>query len=146
MFLQACVILFTGGVSASMHSGIHTPRSRHPQSRHPPEQTPAGADTPWEQTPPAAEHAGRYGQRAGGTHSTGMQSCWVYVYIEIRGTYFCDTVVQCRQGHNDFTVKMFKVFNWNFKIPTITGLGHIAHFVTSSGFKVGHTLGAPLKD
>ena len=24
---------------------------------------------------PSAEHAGRYGQRAGGTHPTGMQSC-----------------------------------------------------------------------
>ena len=25
--------------------------------------------------PPGTEHAGRYGQRAGGTHPTGMQSC-----------------------------------------------------------------------
>ena len=64
------------------------------------EQTPPRADTPlnqtlpWEQTPPGAdtppgpepprtryppaspsEHAGRYGQHAGGTHPTGMQSC-----------------------------------------------------------------------
>ena len=75
------------------------PRSRHPLeqtplpqeqtppgSRHPQEQTPLsrhpppGADTPSprEQTPPpGAEHAGRYGQRAGGTHPTGMQSCFI---------------------------------------------------------------------
>ena len=32
--------------------------------------------------PPEAEHAGRYGQRAGGTHPTGMQSCndWIIVH------------------------------------------------------------------
>ena len=32
-------------------------------------------DTPRSRHPPATEHAGRYGQRAGGTHPTGMQSC-----------------------------------------------------------------------
>ena len=81
------------GVSASVHAGIH------PQSRHP-----YGADTPWEQTPseqtppppppgsrhhpeqtpqsrhpnpPTTEHAGRYGQCVGGTHPTGIQSCYL---------------------------------------------------------------------
>ena len=39
--------------------------------------TPLGADTPQEQTPSRTEHAGRYGQCAGGTHPTGMQSCFV---------------------------------------------------------------------
>ena len=101
MFSQACVILFTGGCLPQCMLG-YTPLSRHPPeqtpplsrhppgSRHPPEQTspreqtppwsrPPGADTPWsrcppEQTPPQ-DHAGRYGQRAGGTHPTGMQSC-----------------------------------------------------------------------
>ena len=108
MFSQACVILFTGWVSASVHAGIppppkqtppgaDTPGSRHlpgadtpwgadtPQEQTPPSpdqtppgaDTPLGADTPWEQTPPRAEHAGRYGQRAGGTHPTGMQSCYL---------------------------------------------------------------------
>ena len=43
--------------------------------------TPAAGNPPWEQIPPGAdppgiEHAGRYGQRAGGTHPTGMQSCF----------------------------------------------------------------------
>ena len=33
------------------------------------EADPPGADTP------RAVHAGRYGQQAGGMHSTGMQSC-----------------------------------------------------------------------
>ena len=27
-------------------------------------------------TPPGAVHAGKYGQEAGGTHPTGMQSCF----------------------------------------------------------------------
>ena len=116
MFLQACVILFTGGVSASVHAGIaHTPQAdippeqTPPRSRHPPgaDTHPLGADTPpeadtpprsrhppgsrhppWEQTPPLgadtppppAEHAGRYGQRAGGTHPTGMQSCIMWTF------------------------------------------------------------------
>ena len=55
-----------------------------PGTPPPPEQTPPGPGTPppLEQTsprpgtpPPEAEHAGRYGQRAGGPHPTGMQSC-----------------------------------------------------------------------
>ena len=83
--------------------GAGTPRSRHPLRRHPQEQTPPqsrhppGADPPeqtppLEQTPPqsrhppppgadtpSTEHAGRYGQCAGGTHPTGMQSClWMF--------------------------------------------------------------------
>ena len=39
----------------------------------------------WDQAPPRpggtprAEHAGRYGQRAGGTHPTGLQSCF-YIF------------------------------------------------------------------
>ena len=55
-----------GGGSASVHAGIPPPPGADPpRSRHPPEQT-----------PPTAEHAGRYSQRAGSTHPTGMQSCW----------------------------------------------------------------------
>ena len=87
--------------------GAHTLQSRHPpRSRHspweetppwstpppkqtpPPEQTPPppGADTTWEQTPPGAEHAGRYGQHAGGTHPTGMQSCFM-IFIHFKGIF-----------------------------------------------------------
>ena len=58
MFLQMCVILFTGGgVSASVHAGIPPPGSRHP----PRTDTPPRADTqeqtpPSEQTPPKSRH------------------------------------------------------------------------------------------
>ena len=55
--------------------GADPPEQTAPASRHPLRvdtppgaDTALGADTPREQTPPlAAEHAGRYGQRAGGT-------------------------------------------------------------------------------
>ena len=44
MFLQASVILFTGGrMSASVHAGIPPPREQNPRADHHP---------PWEQTPP----------------------------------------------------------------------------------------------
>ena len=43
---------------------------KSPWTRHPPDQA-----LPWDQEPPGTEHAGRYGQRAGGMHPTGMQSC-----------------------------------------------------------------------
>ena len=33
--------------------------------------------------PPRAEHTGRYGERAGGMHPTGMQSCWSLFLLSI---------------------------------------------------------------
>ena len=63
IFSQASVILFTG------EGGL-------PQCMlgyHPPDQTPP----PHQAHPHGAEHTGRYGQRAGGMHRTGMQSCLV---------------------------------------------------------------------
>ena len=58
IFSQACVknSVHRGGVSVSVHAGIHPPRSRHP--------------TPGKQT-------AAYGQRAAGTHPTGMHSCMI---------------------------------------------------------------------
>ena len=91
MFLQASVILSTRGMSASVYAGIpsppqeqtpapksrHPPRADTPQRRHPPppEQTsppPERRHPPWKQTP-------AYGQRAAGTHPTGMHSCFTKV-------------------------------------------------------------------
>ena len=59
MFSQACVILFTGGVSASVYAGIpHTPTG----ADTPPDQTPPWEQTPLEQThtqpPPGADLPG----------------------------------------------------------------------------------------
>ena len=66
IFLHLFVILFTGGVSASVHAGIpHTPTvSRHPRSRHPPDQTPPEqtlprADTPRSRHPPEQTAPGK---------------------------------------------------------------------------------------
>ena len=74
MFLQASVILLTGGVSASVHAGIHPPRADTPRADTPQEQTP-----PKEQTPPP-EQTPAYAQRTAGTHPTGMHSCFRNVY------------------------------------------------------------------
>ena len=77
------------------------PQSRHPRSRHspradPPEQTlpqsrPPRVDTPQEQTtplpppradpPPPGKQTAAYGQRAAGTHPTGMHSCYFWIYL-----------------------------------------------------------------
>ena len=72
------------------------PGTRHPSptwTRHPPDQAPPSPDqapSPGPGTPPQgqapsprAEHAGRYGQRAGGPHPTEMQSC-----LNVRHVYF----------------------------------------------------------
>ena len=59
IFLHLSVILFTGGVSASVHAGIPPPprADTHPWDqtppRHPPGPDPLRADTPQEQTPPS---------------------------------------------------------------------------------------------
>ena len=60
-FCSQGVCLSTCWDTTSQEQTPPPPQSRHPPgSRHPP--------------PPGAEHAGRYGQRAGGTHPNGMQS------------------------------------------------------------------------
>ena len=65
MFLQASVILSTGGGSASVHAGIpHPPGSDTPQEQTPPPQSrsplgadpPHRADTPQDQTPHGSRH------------------------------------------------------------------------------------------
>ena len=69
-YTRQSVILFTAGVSASVHAGIHPPRV----------DPPLRADTPKSSHPPptpCAVHTGRYGQQAGGTHPTGMDTCYI---------------------------------------------------------------------
>ena len=73
IFSEACVKLSVhrgrGGLPQYM-LGYHTPapgtRNPPPRTRHHPPH-------------PRAEHAGRYGQRAGGMHPTRMQSCYYFV-------------------------------------------------------------------
>ena len=84
MFLQASVILSTGGGSASVHAGMPDP----PQTRHPPGPDPPRPDTPHTSPGPGSRppppgsrppHPGKqmpaYGQCAAGTLPTGMHSC-----------------------------------------------------------------------
>ena len=73
IFLHPFVPLFTeGGQPASVHAGIPPQPSWHhaPPPDHAPQ--PLRDHAP----PLGAEHAGRYGQCAGGTHPTGMQFCY----------------------------------------------------------------------
>ena len=79
MFLHVSVSHSVHRGSASVHVGIPPPRAdtpsweqTPPKSRH----TPPGSRHPPRADTPGTEHAGRYGQRAGGTHPTGMQSCY----------------------------------------------------------------------
>ena len=75
IFRSVCQEFCPQGGSASVHAGIpHPPQDRAPpQTRYPP---PGSRH----HTPPGAEHAGRYGQRAGGTHPTGMES-WIILSL-----------------------------------------------------------------
>ena len=61
-----------------MHAGIHTPPGADTTpgpGRPPPDQAdPPGAETPQTRPPPWKQTAA-YGQRAAGTHPTGMHSC-----------------------------------------------------------------------
>ena len=88
MFLQASVILSTGGVCLSACWDTTTPpRADTPPGPFPPiadtpvqqpplEQTPPKTNPPGPDTPPGKQTPG-YSQRAAGTHPTGMHSCVV---------------------------------------------------------------------
>ena len=102
------VILFTGGSTWAgtppwqvhphqVHSPgmVNPPRQVHPLAGIPPGRCTLLAGTPpWQVHPsprqvhpPGAVHAGRYGQQAGGTHPTWMQSCVKKYYILVHVRY-----------------------------------------------------------
>ena len=66
IFLHPFVPLFTEGEACLSARWDTTPTPLGPCTPPPPGPC----------TPPGAEHAGRYGQCAGGTHPTGMQFCY----------------------------------------------------------------------
>ena len=59
VFTSVCDSVHREGVSAPLYAGIHTPL----------------ANTPKADTPPSSDTMG-YGQQAGGTHPTGMHTCY----------------------------------------------------------------------
>ena len=82
MFLHVSVILFTGRGVSGTPPGRYTPLGRYtPRQVHPP---PAGAPPSGRYPPLQVDPAGTppqqcmlgYGQQAGGTHPTGMHSCF----------------------------------------------------------------------
>ena len=97
---------------------VHPPGT--PQTRYPPNQVhppgpgtpPMTRYTPWDQvhppgpgTPPGTEHCGRYGQRAGGTHPTGMQLVYLCInyFFERRSKIFRNAF-QCKYSLQRCTV------------------------------------------
>ena len=74
------------GTPGTRQAGTPSPRTRHPpRARHP--SGPGTAPPRTRHHPPRAEHAGRYGQRAGGTHPTVMHSCLEICCQVNSGTY-----------------------------------------------------------
>ena len=81
MFLHLSVILFTGGCLSQHAMGVYTPLGRQPHQADPgrslPRQTPPKADTLLGIHPPSGRHPLlRMATEAGGTHPTGMHSCF----------------------------------------------------------------------
>ena len=74
MFLHVPVCPQGGGTGVPVQvppwAGTPPPGQVHPPGKVP----------PWQVHPPGAVHAGRYGQQAGGTHPTGMNSCFFSIY------------------------------------------------------------------
>ena len=89
---------------------VHPPDQVHPRTRY----------TPRPGTPPGAVHAGRYGHQAGGTHHTGMHSCYenkfcmCYVFISF---LVYDPRVN-PQATNSFATAAFR-YQSNFTCITI---------------------------
>ena len=91
VFIGVC--LSTWGVSASGPGGClppppqaDTPLGKHaprqtplPLGKHPPGQTPPLPNACWD-TPPFLVDTTGYGQQAGGTHPTGMHSCFILLF------------------------------------------------------------------
>ena len=106
VFTGICDSVHRGGVPDQVHPlGPGTPpRTRYPPDQVPPwDQVPPGPGSaplgpgtppgdqvpptpgtpPWDQVhPPGTEHAGRYSQRVGSTHPTGMQSFFVCLVLD----------------------------------------------------------------
>ena len=74
IFTPVCHSVHGGGVCLSACWDTTPPPSR------PPEQSPPPSRPPSEQTPPGKQTP-VYGQRAAGTHPTGMHSCSIFVII-----------------------------------------------------------------
>ena len=91
IFLHLSVILFTGGKYLGRYPRADTPPGRYtPWQVHPRAGAPPWQVHPW-QVPPGRYPPGRYlrqcmlgyGQQAGGTHPTGMHSCFLFFFGKI---------------------------------------------------------------
>ena len=86
VFTRVCDSVHRGGVSGQGEPP-QPGQGEPPQSRHPPpgKHTPAygqraaGTHPTGMHSCPPGKHTPAYGQRVAGTHPTGMHSCWTYV-------------------------------------------------------------------
>ena len=135
MILHVCVILFKGGRSASVHAEVPpTPQEQTPPwDQAPlPDQAPPRSRPPWNQAPPGtrhpprAEHAGRYGQRADGTHPTGMQSSYAENSLSILPRYQVDTTFNnLHETHKALCLKVTAtVHSAHTKVKAVQSRGH----------------------
>ena len=102
MFLHLSVILSTGGMSASVHAGIHT---------HTPGQTPPDRHTPaqcyWDTQCPV--HAGiDMATAADGMHPTGMHSCLLLIFTKhIQCDVFCQIILAYQSPRSYLIINIF---------------------------------------
>ena len=108
IFTGVCLSTGGEGVSASVHAGIYTPcprnrppRSRPPWTRDPPGADPPGSRPPRTRDPPGSRHppgkqTSAYGQRAAGTHPTGMHSCVLRISSSV--VTMVDANARCNQA------------------------------------------------
>ena len=70
-----------GGVPPSVHAGRYPTEQTPPEQALPREQSPPWSIHPLPESDPSGSMLWAYGQWAGGTHPTGMQSCLLFVYV-----------------------------------------------------------------
>ena len=122
MFSQAYVILFTGGVSASVHAGIHPPWEQAPSKADTPlgADTPQsrhllGADTPWSRHPPGADIP-----PGADTHPPPHRACWETRWTRGRYASYWNAILlklSFLEGFTEFKLKGFNLYipiNFNF--------------------------------
>ena len=103
MLLHVSVILFTEEGRDRPQCMLDTTTSREqtpsPLGADPPSPTPGSRPPPGADTPlPTAVHAGIYGQQVGGTHPTGMHSCFLLPANVVVKVMFSQVCVSVHRG------------------------------------------------
>ena len=85
--LPQCMLGYPPRVDTPLGADTPAQEQTPPRSRHtPPEQTPPPEHTPPQSRHPPGKQTPAYGQRAAGTHPTGMHSCLKFLRVASSGT------------------------------------------------------------